>query len=510
MSLAAVHDPRSKVVNPGERIPGSRAKKFIAIIFALFAFAFLLRLPGLWIPWDRDGFDEGVYWQSLRAMRAGHALYDEIFYSQPPAFMLGAYPLFDGSGGTIAGARLGIAILSLVGLVGALLLGASIAGRVGACAALLLLIVDPGYHWQSQVLQADGPAAAFALLAVGLAFQWNERPHGRLGVLLAAATGAAFAFSLLCKLLTLAVGAPLLWLLLTRLRPSRRLHAGERAAAWLGIVAGLAGILVTTLLVLWPYWYSLDGLFRGVWHFHTDAADVFAPKRFNSMVRVLGAFLSPLTMTALFGGRRALRAQDLRLWPLLAWLVATVVLLCRHAPLFRHHLIVLSAPLIGLSVLGLADGIRMSSQAQARTIDPRIRGILSAVAVQAAILIGTSTWELLSPRIRAREALQQEIAHDLTACTELNDRVLTDVQFAAASADRMIPARVLDSSSVRIGAGYLTAEELIQAGAEERVRAVVFASDRLTSPQVAAFRTWVADNFSLRRTYGPGKELWIR
>ncbi len=52
------------------------------IALALFVLAVGMRLYHLGLPFDRDGYDEGVYWQSLRAMSAGHTLYQQIFYSQ--------------------------------------------------------------------------------------------------------------------------------------------------------------------------------------------------------------------------------------------------------------------------------------------------------------------------------------------------------------------------------------------------------------------------------------------
>src|SRR5713226_368378 len=61
---------------------------FWVAIVALFAIAVGMRLYDLGLPFDRDTYDEGVYWQSLRAMSAGHLLYQQIFYSQPPFFLL--------------------------------------------------------------------------------------------------------------------------------------------------------------------------------------------------------------------------------------------------------------------------------------------------------------------------------------------------------------------------------------------------------------------------------------
>src|SRR5205085_10159999 len=143
----------------------------------LLALAFLavglwMRLQNLGLPFDRDGYDEGVYWQSLRAMSAGHSLYQQIFYSQPPFFLLSVYPIYTFFGQTLWSARLGVAVVSLFGLLGAFLLGKALSGPLGAIVASLLLLADPFYLLQSQRLQAEAPSAALSLLAVGLPYLW--------------------------------------------------------------------------------------------------------------------------------------------------------------------------------------------------------------------------------------------------------------------------------------------------------------------------------------------------
>src|SRR5438270_899566 len=116
---------------------------FWVAALALVLVAFNLRLYNLGVPFDRDGYDEGVYWQTLRAMSAGHPLYYQTFYSQPPFFMLSIYPFFALLGGTLWSARFGVVIVSLLALPGAFLLGKALNGRIGAIAALLLIAVDP-------------------------------------------------------------------------------------------------------------------------------------------------------------------------------------------------------------------------------------------------------------------------------------------------------------------------------------------------------------------------------
>ncbi len=180
---------------------------FVALLF--FGIGVWMRLRNLGLPFDRDGYDEGVYWQSLRAMASGYHLYQPIFYSQPPFFLLSIFPTYMLFGQTLWAARLGIVLVSLLGFVGAFLLGHALSGRIGALAALLLLVIDPLYLQQSQTLQAEAPFVAFALLAVGAAYLWWKYPDGVLGMCYAALAGTALSLSIFCKLFGLATFVPI-------------------------------------------------------------------------------------------------------------------------------------------------------------------------------------------------------------------------------------------------------------------------------------------------------------
>jgi hypothetical protein len=63
---------------------------------------------------------------------------------------------------------------------------------------------------------------------------------------------------------------------------------------------------------------------------------------------------------------------------------------------------------------------------------------------------------------------------------------------------------------VRVLSGYLTSQELLQAGGDARVHAIVFANDRWTAAPLASFHHWITEHFNLRRTYDGGVELWTR
>src|SRR5947199_8510861 len=88
----------SNTINTGAMHATGRARwqTLLVVLSALvlLVLAVWLRLRSLDLPFDRDGYDEGVYWQTLRAMSAGHPLYQETFYSQPPFFVLSIYPIY--------------------------------------------------------------------------------------------------------------------------------------------------------------------------------------------------------------------------------------------------------------------------------------------------------------------------------------------------------------------------------------------------------------------------------
>ena len=503
---------------------------WIAII-ALFTIAVGMRLYDLGLPFDRDTYDEGVYWQSLRAMSAGHPLYQQIFYSQPPLFLLSTYPSYILLGATLWSARFGIALVSLIGLVGALLLGKALSGRLGAMAALLLVVVNPLYLAQSQTIQAEASCVAFSLLAVGLAYLWWEHPVGILGIVLAGLAGIAASLSILCKLFGVAALAPLVLLMLARLWVIwRRPGAATRFASILPIAIGTGTCLLTILLVMLPFVGSLNALLQSLIFFHTSTAKVAGSSQQENIgiiehalhsILAFVALYSILAFAALYGTLAALLRRDWRVLPLLAWLFVTIFLLWRQVPLFPHHLVILTAPLIALAVIGIGS---MPGEYQA--YPPSLAKCTIWLVIPAILLI------LITAVIDARQDLQyyrvaeansrnglpqnqaglqaMRAATDLRQAIALNQLVVTDAQFVAALADRSTPPSLVDTSQVRITSGYLTLSELIDTASEPQVHAVLLFTGRFQSSEVAAFHDWIAHHFHLLHTYGGGKELWVR
>jgi 4-amino-4-deoxy-L-arabinose transferase-like glycosyltransferase len=477
-----------------------RTVLFWTAIIVLFALAIAMRLYQLGLPFDRDSYDEGVYLQSLRSMATGHTLYRDIFYSQPPFFLLSTYPVYALFGYSLWSARLGIALVSLFGLLGAVLLGNALTGRTGALAALLLAVVDPLFLMQSQSIQAEASSVAFSFLSMGLAIYWWKYPTGSRGLLLAILTGVTVALSIMCKLLGVVLLAPVALLVVARLWIVRRPDVS--------IIAGIVASLLTIFLLTVPFFGSFQAMWSSVVTFHIDAGRVWSSRlgQSGNTSQLETALETLLALASFYGSVTALLRRDWRVLPLLAWFFATTFLLWRQMPLFEHHFVSLTPPLVALSVMGFAV------PAAGR---PMILTWVAVLLVIVTVALDART-DILYYRNAAARAIdgsaqyQARVAAELREAIAPGQEVVTDAQFVAGLAERNTPPALVDTSLVRIITGSITASQLESIASDPQVHAVLFYSGRFRLGSVANFHAWVAQRFKLIHDYGSGRELWLR
>lgn len=494
----------------------------LLLALAFVAISLWLRLRDLGLPFDRDSYDEGVYWQTLRALSYGHPLYAATFYAQPPMFVLSIFPTYTLFGQTLWAARFGVVLLSLAGLLGAYLLGRVLAGRVGALAALLLLAVNPLYLAESQILQADASSAALSLLAVALAYLWWEKPDGLLGFSTAILCAITLALAIFSKLLVVSTFVPVGLLMVAHLwRIFRQPDTAGRSrlARSRTLIVGAIVFVLATLLIFLPFLGSFHQLWQGMVTLHNVAdaqskstqKDMFAlllPEKGN-LALLRPALLSLTGVAALYGTVAALLRRDWRVLPLLAWLVATLFVLVRQAPLFPHHLVALVPPLTILAIMGITP-LPLKRQHLLTFTNAVTALSLLLLLVLSVTDFQASRFHLYQQRMMSmtQGPANQRIAHDLQTVTTPDQMVVTDAQFIAALAGRNTPPDLVDTSSVRINAGSVTSEQLIKGAELPQVHAVLFYTGRLET--LPAFHSWVTQHFHLVHQYGNGKELWIK
>jgi hypothetical protein len=199
--------------------------------------------------------------------------------------------------------------------------------------------------------------------------------------------------------------------------------------------------------------------------------------------------------------------------PLLAWLLVTFALLWEQKPLFSHHLIALEPPLIALAVLGVARPVSYKtvlSKVNLGVFAPFITLLALALVLLTAALNFQQDFHYYQSADATNTQKDLQVASDLRQATAPGQWVITDSQFVAALADRSTPPWLVDTSGVRILTGYVTLAQLEQAASDPRVHAVLFYTGRFSQSSVASFHGWVAQHFHLFRSYGSGKELWVR
>jgi hypothetical protein len=354
---------------------------------------------------------------------------------------------------------------------------------------------------------------------VGLAYLWWKHPEGTRGLWYAALTGITLALSILCKLLSVSIFIPIALLMLARLWQIWHKQPGTRLTGLFPIIVGMGACILTFVVLLVPFSGSYQSMIQSVITFHSDAAQVYSTitTQKANIFLIQGALTSLMTLTALYGLAAALLRRDWRVIPLIAWLLATLYLLWHQVPLFQHHLVALTPPLMALAVMGISDPSRQHKDTSSGVMH-RMTTYLTLVAV--VLILITAILEVQQDRLYYRAAqansvsastqLESRAAADLRNATTAGQLVVTDAQFIAGLADRTTPPALVDTSAVRINSGYLTLSQLESTTSQPQVHAVLFFTGRFYLPNVATFHNWVAQHFHLLHNYGGGRELWVR
>jgi 4-amino-4-deoxy-L-arabinose transferase-like glycosyltransferase len=454
-------------------------------------------------------YDEGVYWQSLRAMTHGRPLYSSVFGSQPPGFLLGVYPSYLLLGQSIVAGRITIALYALVGILATYVIGRALGGRWVGVLAAGLLALNPRFLQEATTLQAEIPSLTLSLVGIALVavVMRGTRPQ-TWRLLLIAAAGVTLGVAVMMKLLAVVALVPAVLLLAEPLvKEMREKQFNRQTLLAISRDTGLllAGLLLACVVILAPFAQQWGALYDQVIGFHLVA-------RGKSSNGPLANLLLLPDITWIVAALGLAVALWRRMWVALvmvAWLLAGVLLLVVQRPLFDPHVLILAPPLALLASLGAVaarDWARSNWNVRAKE-SLLMAGTL--VALGATLLAGL--W-LDARQIRADMiydgGTRAQMAQALQDHTIPAGPVVTDDQYVAALAGRDTPPELVDTSLVRIATGSLTTDEVERIIRRDDVRVVLFATDRLN--RLPRLRAWVEANFQLVRSFGAGETLYIR
>jgi hypothetical protein len=427
-------------------------------------------------------YDEGVYWQSFRALARGETLFRSIFAPTPPAFYYTLLPFY-AVAHSLTSLRLGVLIFGVIGLAATYVAGRLLAGELAGLVALILAATSPLYLTQSAVLLADGPAVAISVVAVALLLL-ALRTDGRTRDALAVAAGLALAISVGIKLLGVLTAVPLLVLLLGAPRARGRL-----------ILFIVAGGLLGSIVLLLPVLSSPSAAFDDLVLSHLRAGQAQATGPADNLKLLILRREEPLEALAAIGALIALLRRDRRIGALLAWAAVSVVAVLFYKPLFPHHLVMLTPPLALVAAVGLAPTLTLRARALATA------GLVLATVAAGVFIVARDTRQLVTADLH-----DAELTAAVRALSRPGDFWISDNPFAVAAADRDIPGLLVDTSGQRTAAGLLTATDLEAARVRHDIRWMLADSFRL--PRVPGFLAWRDAHFHAVQTLGGGAVIY--
>jgi hypothetical protein len=431
---------------------------------------------------SRD-YDEGVYWQSIRAMLRGEPLFRSVFASQPPAFYYALLPFYLLSHSLIA-LRVTVLFFAIIGAAATYLTARLLAGPWAGLAAAILLVTSPLYIKEAAIAQADMPAVAMTVVSIAIIILATRQAGGRSSIL-AAASGLAFAVALGMKLLAAVAIVPLLlYLLLPRRQPVRVL--------WAFVAGTAAGIAV----VLIPALPSLGRAYDDLVASHLLAGRAIHAGVRDNLAQLLQLPELPLLALGVVGSVLAIRRRDPRIIAPLAWSLTGIVAVLIYQPLFPHHLLLLPPALALTGAIGFAD---LAAWRPAPAL-------AATSAVMLAAAIGLAVGFRQAQRVFIPNGHGAALASALDSMTDPGDFVISDNPFAVALADRDIPGPLVDTSHERSTAGLLTVADLDAAREYYSVKVVLIDGTQLLD--VPGFSDWLAAHYRLVRTIGSHASLY--
>ena len=427
-------------------------------------------------------WDEGVYWQSLRALTRGEPLFSSVFASQPSGFYYALLPFYL-AGHSIESLRIAVLLLTSAGLVAIYFAGRFLAGHEVGLVSVLLLATSPLFIHQSTVAQADAPAVGLAVVAVALALAAGQA-GGRKRWALAAAAGLTLALATGIKLFGALAIVPIL-IALVSARP-------RRLSTWAAFAGGL---LVGFALIALPIAVAPATALRELF-FHGAGSQSFHFSTANLGLLLLTREL-PLEALAVAGALVAAIRRDSRILAPLAWAIVSVAAILVYQPLFPHHLVLLPPSLALTAGVGFAS-LRQSAPLTTAAITAILLAAVAGIEVGA-----RDAWQVAKPDIR-----DQTLAAAVRAESRPGDFVITDNLFAVALADRDVPSPLVDTSHQRTDAGLLTVNDLDAAANRYGVKLVLVDGNRLTS--IPGFSDWLVAHYHALREVEPGATLYSR
>lgn len=498
----------------------------VKLWLALWLVTFLLLVA--WRAQNLDAFgvsnDEGAHLMWARLALDGYDLYDETQAVQAPLFIESIGWAFRVAGETIQAGRLPALLGFSVLAVALSWLAYQAGGGLGSLTTVIMLGISPLVFTFSRLVMAEVPATALAVVSLALVFVFGRTKQRRWLV----ASGVALGVSFLVKGLNPFLIAPialLLWVYRSRASGDRFVHQKVLSLqkVWLNLLIDALWWMIGFCLPVSLVWLVYDPAamydqlvaFRGdlraaipgSWAETISQTGQFIIDHWGIWLLALGGVISTLWRIYSLSSRSNapnLERQKASLifynltWSV--WLLAGLVMLMWHTPLFPHHFIVLLPPLILLASSAVTNVAALWRQQDGEQRFSRIGAVMLAALILIAALnipaMVQANQEIAAAVTGGRE---QQALRLLEAVSSPNDFLMGDSQLLIFMAGRRTPPPLGDVALVAIKANRQTAERMIRLTEAYEPPVVVQWSLRL--PWLPEYLKWVDEHYLVHRVW---------
>ena len=414
--------------------------------------------------------DEGFNVQRSSLYNQGYLLYEEIQSDQPPLFTLLLAAVLRFSENSTVAARVLVLLFSAINLFSVAAIVSVLTRPWASLLVLPFFFILPWYMHLSIAIMIGLPAIALASLSVLFFILWLM--SNRWQVL--AFSAFALPLSMLIKLFT-GFLAPIIAvaIIIVILR-----RAGASLLPWKKwtplFLWGAVASFTLLGLSLWLYGpNNLIGNLQG--HFGAGTQNSFNSEEFGLWPHLKDSWI--FFILGGFGIYTILRQRLWRATILIIWLAAAVVVLSFYEPVWAHHQLLITVPLVGIQAIGVYAAITHLYQL---TQPYDSRAWIKFILPLSTLLIGTGMLIAYAPpqiakfrdqgslhlHVQPAELLmdnqQRQVLNNMLLHAPSTDWVVTDMPYFAFVAGLNVPPELATFSTKMIESGTLDSYEVLR------------------------------------------------
>jgi 4-amino-4-deoxy-L-arabinose transferase-like glycosyltransferase len=481
-----------------------RISKFKSILFPLItiflyvSFIVVIRFKPITQTFEFDS-DEGLNLIKVLLYSQGFSLYTQIWNDQPPLFTVILSLWFSLVGQSIIAARLLILIFSALLMWCFYQIIRRELGTIPALIATILLLTSWLFIRISISVMIGIPSLSLAMSSIYFLALYKQNCQRHFLIL----SGAFLALSLQTKLFNVFLIPLVLFSIcdyqfnLNKLKIQAK-FLFNTFAYWLGSF----GIVYTLIFFLYKQFYSYDQVLKS----HLDQPIQEELVNFDNFTFLTSTisqdydymFLGFIGILAIFW-----KKQKNGIFPLI-WLVAALLILLNHKPIWYHHYPLLAIPICWLAAYGVALVLEIFAKSWHQNLKlwdiKRLTFSCLVVGIMIFLIIATP------PKSQGIPPKNLELMQLVLKYKDSTQWLFTDRPIYAFYANLPIPPEIAIMSYKRFNSGRLSSKEILTVLEKYRPEQIAFARWTYKIKSDSKIRDYIDKNYSKTYTSQDGTE----